>query len=186
MKLTKGGFLKLLKEGYSVDEIINKDLSLIDGDTTSDTEEVSTSGTSNTHAMAVAGNSIWKASRLSFNEANSALKGNEYQLSDEAMQFLRSKASSPEGGKRIRSILSNSGIMSYELLKRFKHDIEHTYQGDWSLVLNNINSILTSARNGEEVGKSTMADTGMENVYRDEHEKDGITPNVSNEKQIDL
>lgn len=185
MKISKGEFLKLIKEGFSVDEIINTNLTLIDGSESSSTEEVSNKSTTKTHVDAVSQGASRANTSGYFFEANSALQGKTYQLNDEVMAFLRSKTDG-EGGKRVQTIIDDNGILSYEQMKRFKHDIENEYVGDWSVVLNFINVELNSDRKNIEIGKEVTSDTGMENRYRDEHEKDGYVPDGDNEKQINL
>lgn len=185
MKITKGNFLKLINEGFSVDEIIDKNLSLIDGAESSSGEEVSNKSTSKTHADAVSQGLTRTNGSGYFLEANSALQGKTYQFNDDVMEFLKTKVGG-EGDKRIQGILDDGGIMSYELIKRFKHDIESEYSGDWGVVLNFINTVLNSDRKAIEIGKEVTSDTGMENRFRDEHEKDGIIPNADNEKQVNF
>lgn len=186
MALTKRKFINMLNEGYSVDEIINQNLSLIDGSESSSSEEVSNKSTTDTHVDAVAQGVSRQHTSGYFIEANSALQGKTYQFNDEVMNFLKTKVDSVEGGKRVQGILNDNGVMNYEQIKRFKHDIESEYSDDWSIVLNFINNALDSDRNAVELGKEVTADTGMQNRYRDEHEKDGIVPNADNEKQINL
>lgn len=108
--------------------------------------------------------------------ANSSLEGKTYQLPVNVIQFLKSKAS--VGGKRIQGLINNPNA-TYEQLKRFKHDIENGLSGDWSTVLNWINSVLGNDRGVVDNQKRTTMETGMENRFRKTHEKDynsNLTP----------
>ena len=186
MALTKHLFLKLLTEGYDINEIINNNLSLIDNPYTETETEVTNKSTNKTHVDSVAqGYSIQHTTGY-FSEANSALIGKTYQLNSNVMDFLKNKLNNSEGSKRVKGIINDKGIMTYEQLKRFKHDIENTYTEDWSLVLNFINNILTSDRNSVELEKKHTSNIGMNNRYRGNHNKDSIKPNIDNEKQINL
>ena len=113
------------------------------------------------------------------NEANSDLQGKSYKLPLNVIQFLQAKSNSPEGGKRVTGLLNNPNAVSYEQLKRFKHDIENggNYNGDWGTVLNWINSILGRDRNTVDNQKRTTMEIGMENRFRKTHDKNtSLTP----------
>ena len=119
------------------------------------------------------------------NEANSALEGKSYPIPIQVKQFLQSKAGN--GDERITAFI-RSDSQTYEQLKRLKHDIETgVLQGDWSAVINWVNSILTRDRSVENNRKKTTMEIGMENRYRKTHDKDynaNITPLSVNENKV--
>lgn len=103
--------------------------------------------------------------------ANSSLLGNEYGIPSNIVELLKQKDNAGEGQKRINELISG-GKATYEQLKRFKHDIENKYQGDWSEILNWINSVLSTERNGVKYGNKVQMDVGAQNKFRSEHNKD--------------
>lgn len=111
---------------------------------------------------------------MKINEANSDLLGKTYAIPLKVRQFLQSMANAGgEGTERINNLLSNPNP-TYEQIKRFKHDIEHSYQGDWSLALNWINGVLATDRQSIYNKKKTTMDTGMQNRFIKPHEKDNV------------
>lgn len=110
------------------------------------------------------------------NETNSSLVNKTYQVPLNVLQFLQKKQG--EGDKRIQGII-NSPTLSYEQVKRFKHDIENSYQGDWSPVVMWLNGILGTDRNMVDSQKRTTMEIGLENRFRKTHDKDhnkNLTP----------
>ena len=93
--------------------------------------------------------------------------------------------SNTEGYNRNKE-LRETGIISYPVLKRVKNWFD-SYQGDGKdapYVLNGgermnkwCNHVLDHWRSSLESGKKIKGDTGMENQYIDNHEKDGIVVN---------
>jgi hypothetical protein len=93
--------------------------------------------------------------------------------------------SNTEGYNRNKE-LRETGIISYPVLKRVKNWFD-SYQGDGKdspYVLNGgermskwCNHVLDHWRGSLESGKKIKGDTGMENQYIDNHEKDGIVVN---------
>lgn len=111
---------------------------------------------------------------MKITEANSDLLGKTYAIPLKVQQFLQSMMNSVgEGKQRIQNLLSNPNP-TYEQIKRFKHDIEHSYQGDWSMALNWINGVLASDRQSIYNKKKTTMDTGMQNRFIKPHEKDNV------------
>ena len=111
---------------------------------------------------------------MNIEEANSDLLGKTYSIPLNVKQFLQSMMNSVgEGKQRIQNLLSNPNP-TYEQIKRFKHDIEHSYQGDWSIVLNWINSVLGTDRGSIYNKKKNTMDTGMQNRFIKPHEKDSV------------
>lgn len=185
MKITKGNFLALLKEGKSIDEIIDADLSLISGTDTED-KETTNKATTNSFTDAAAqqiGKNRYYGTFLEeddLNEENSKLKDKVYSFPDEILEVLRGKLSGDEGVERIKGILADNR-MTYHQIKRFKHDIEKEYKGDWSAVLGWINSVLTTDRDSIQRNKQVTHDTGMENRFIKNHEKSYVKPTQLNE-----
>jgi len=93
--------------------------------------------------------------------------------------------SNTEGYNRNKE-LRETGIMGYPVLKRVKNWFD-SYQGDGKdapYILNGgdrmykwCNHVLDHWRGSLEQGKKIKHDTGMENQYIDNHEKDGIVVN---------
>ena len=93
--------------------------------------------------------------------------------------------SNTEGYNRNKE-LRETGIMGYPVLKRVKNWFD-SYQGDGKdapYILNGgdrmhkwCNHVLDHWRGSLELGKKIKHDTGMENQYIDNHEKDGIVVN---------
>lgn len=187
MKITKADLLKKLNEGLNVNEIIDNHLNLIGTDDYVDTpEQVTTDATTDSYIDASRqqmGKNRLLATFLEEEdivETNSDIQGKMYHVPLTVIQALKSKAESgdQEGSDRIAAILQNS-TMNYEQVKRFKHDIENKYQGDWTAALTWINSVLATDRNVIQKSKETTMDTGMENRFRKTHDKDhnsNLTP----------
>lgn len=181
MIFTKAKFLELLKEGKNISEIIDNDLSLISGAENSDSEEV-TNKTTTDSFVAAATQQVGKnryvgtfMEDVNLDEANSELQGKTYTMPEEIVNFLRTKLNSGEGAERINAIIQNPA-QSYEQVKRFKHDIENKYQGDWRVVLGWINQVLATDRDSISRNKQVTMDTGMQNRYLQNHEKNGLQP----------
>lgn len=93
--------------------------------------------------------------------------------------------SNTEGYNRNKE-LRETGIMGYPVLKRVKNWFD-SYQGDGKdapYILNGgdrmhkwCNHVLNHWRGSLESGKKIKGDTGMENQYINNHEKDGIIVN---------
>ena len=93
--------------------------------------------------------------------------------------------SNTEGYNRNKE-LRETGIISYPVLKRVKNWFD-SYQGDGKdapFILNGgermnkwCNHVLDHWRSSLESSKKIKGDTGMENQYIDNHEKDGIVVN---------
>lgn len=170
--MTRKNILNLLKEGYSVDEIIDSKLNVVGGIEKTSKDAVSNKATTDSFVDATT-QQVGKNRYFGyFLEANSSLQGKHYAVPKEVIEFLQTKQGS-EGEERVDNLLNNPQI-SYEQLKRFKHDIENKYEGDWDLVLSWINTTLNTDRHDVASGKQITHDTGMQNRYKDEHEKDGI------------
>lgn len=102
--------------------------------------------------------------------------------------------SNTEGYNRNKE-LRETGVMGYPVLKRVKNWFD-SYQGDGKdapYILNGgermhkwCNHVLNHWRGTLEQGKSIKSDTGMENQYIDNHEKDGVivNPHDKHEKGI--
>ena len=93
--------------------------------------------------------------------------------------------SNTEGYNRNKE-LRETGIISYPVLKRVKNWFD-SYQGDGKdapFILNGgermnkwCNHVLDHWRGSVDLSKKTKSNTGMENQYIDDHEKDGIVVN---------
>ena len=174
--MKKSELLKKLNEGLSISEIIDSNLNLIgNNDDVETPEQIKTDATTDNFFDAVT-QQMGKDRRLGvyvesddeLNEANSDLQDQEYKIPLDILSFLKTKVG--EGGDRIQGILNKSS-MNYSQIKRFKHDIENSYQGDWSKVLTWINSVLTSDRNFVDKQKRTPMELGVENRFKKTHDK---------------
>jgi len=119
------------------------------------------------------------------NEVNSSLQGKNYALPLNVITFLKSKVNDPEGSERVTGLLNSQGA-SYEQLKRFKHDIENSYSGDWGTVINWINSILTRDRTGVDNQKRDTMNIGMENRFKKTHDKNSSLTPLSEKKVMKI
>lgn len=115
--------------------------------------------------------------------ANSSLQGKTYQIPFQILSSIKSLDG--QGIERVTAILNNSNL-TYEQVKRLKHDIENgVFPGDWSKLLMWANSILERDRNMVDNQKRTPMEIGMENRFRKTHDKDynaNITPLSVNEE----
>lgn len=178
MKINKGDFIKKINEGLDIDEIIDKNMNLIGtDDEVNSPENVYTDATTNSFVDAarqqVGKNRLYTTflEEEELTETNSDIEGKKYHVPHNVIQDLKQMTSGDEGSKRAQGIIS-SPTMDYTQIKRFKHDIENTYSGDWASALTWINSVLSTDRNMVDNQKRTTMDIGMENRFRDTHYKD--------------
>lgn len=99
--------------------------------------------------------------------ANSSLQGKTYTLPDNVLDFLRNRKGTGDFEKRVNGLL-NTGSITYEQLKFFKHDLETQKSEEWQPFLNWINTVLNMDRKNVEVGKEVTDSAGMANRYRSE------------------
>lgn len=111
--------------------------------------------------------------------ANSDLINKEYKLPSNIIKTLESKKElDSEGNKRINNWLE-SGVATYQQLKRFKNDIENNYdKSEWGDVLRWLNSILNLDRGSIYRSKKVKSDIGLDNMFRKSHFKDSNSMNA--------
>ncbi len=121
--------------------------------------------------------------------ANQYLQGRCFIIPSTLMEYLnrlfeRYKYSKEEKGyKRLKTLIEDNKI-TYENLKRIKNFFD-TFKGskqDIEYILNGgdrmklwINNCLSVARNVVETHKNRLADVGLSNTHKKEHEKDSTT-----------
>lgn len=185
MKINKGDFLKKLDEGLSIVEIIDANLNLIGNDDSVDTPEQVTNNATTDSFVDASRQQVGK-NRLfatfleedDIVETNSAIEGKKYHVPHNVIQSLQSIRDGEEGSDRAKELINNP-TMNYGQVKRFKHDIENKYNGNWTTALTWINSILSVDRNMVDNQKRTTMEIGMENRFRKTHDKDydsNLTP----------
>ena len=131
---------------------------------------------------------------------NSSLYDRKAVVPDTLLKHLQkcfdstSTSENDEGGKRNKE-LRDSKVASYQQIKRIKNWFDQ-YSGnkeDSPFILNGgdrmknwCDEVLKTWRGGINNGKKIKGDTGMQNQFIDDHEKNGIivSPNKRHEKGI--
>jgi len=95
--------------------------------------------------------------------ANSQLINNTYKISDKVINYIRSILTAHPTGDGVRraKFIINNRDLTYQSLKRIKHDLENSVDkiqyalagGD--LMLAEINAILGAERNGVNISQNT-------------------------------
>jgi len=115
-----------------------------------------------------------------------SLKDKSFKVSDKVIEKIKLALSkfngdrTTEGYERAKNIVSDP-IISLALLKKINHFFRNSDSESWSYKLTGGDlgkkffSILEDkVRDGENSSKKAKSRTGMENIYKDKHTKDGL------------
>jgi hypothetical protein len=115
-----------------------------------------------------------------------SLNGKTFKVSDKVIEKIKLSLNAfdgprtTEGYERAKNII-NDPIISLALLKKINHFFRNADKDSWSYKLTGGDlgkkffSILEDkVRDGENSSKKARSRSGMENIYKDEHTKDGL------------